>query len=114
VKTKVTGVQMNLLARMLLLAIVLGGYASAASAACSDDLVATSEKLKRTRTVMENAASGTEAAKCAAYRQHVASLTQVRAVFARCDTGANKAKNDAQVGATITEVNKQARQACKK
>ena len=105
---------MNPLARPLLLAIVLGGYASAASAACRDDLVATSEKLQRTRTVMESAANGTTAAKCAAYRQHVASLTQVRAVFARCDTGANKAKNDAQVGATLAEVNKQARQACKK
>ena len=63
---------------------------------------------------MESAANGTAAARCAAYRQHVASLTQVRAVFARCDTGANKAKNDAQVGATLAEVNKQARQACKK
>src|ERR1044072_62571 len=83
----------NLLARTLLLAIVLGGYAGAASAACRDDLVATSQNLKRTREGMERAATGSEAAKCAAYRQHVASLTQVRAVFARCDTGADKAKN---------------------
>ena len=105
---------MKLLARTLLLAIVLGGYASAASAASSDDLVATSEKLKRTRTVMENAAGGTDAGQCAAYRRHVASLTQVRAVFARCDTSANKTKNDAQVGATLAEVTRQAQQACKK
>ena len=104
---------MNLL-RTLLLATVLGGYAGAAAAACRDDLVATSQNLKRTREAMESAASGTAAVQCAAYRQHVASLTQVRAVFARCDTGANKAKNAAQVGATIVEVNKQARQACKK
>ena len=105
---------MNLIARTLLLAVALGGCASAASAACRDDLVTTSQNLKRTREAMESAASGSESAKCAAYRQHVVSLTQVRAVFARCDTGANKAKNAAQVGATITEVNKQARQACKK
>lgn len=104
---------MNLLARTLLLAIAFGGCASAASAACREDLVATNEKLKRTRTVMENAASGSSAMQCAAYRQHVASLTQVRAVFARCDTSANKAKNAAQVGSTIAEVNKQVRQACK-
>lgn len=85
-----------------------------ASAACREDLVATSEKLKRTRTVMEGAANGTPAAQCTAYRQHVASLTQVRSVFARCDTSPDKAKNDAQVGATIVEVNKQIRQTCKK
>ena len=105
---------MNLLARTLLLAIMLGISAGAASAACREDLVASSEKLKRTREGMESAAKGTAAAQCAAYRQHVASLTQVRAVFARCDTSANKTKNDAQVGATIAEVNKQAQQACKR
>jgi hypothetical protein len=38
----------------------------------------------------------------------------VRAVFARCDTGADRAKNDAQVGASIVEVDKQTQQACKK
>jgi hypothetical protein len=105
---------MNLLARTLLLAIALGGYAGGGSAACRDDLMATQQNLQRTREGMESAAKGTATAQCAAYRRHVASLTQVRSVFARCDTSANKAKNDAQVGATIAEVNKQARQACKK
>lgn len=105
---------MNLLARTLLLAIMLGGYAGAASAACREDLVASSQNLKRTREGMESAAKGTAAVQCAAYRKHVASLTQVRAVFARCDSSADKAKNDAQVGATLAEVNKQAQQACKK
>ena len=105
---------MNPLARTLLLAIVLGGCASAAAAACREDLVATSQNLKRTREGMESAANGTAAGQCAAYRRHVASLTQVRAVFARCDTSANKTKNDAQVGATLAEVTRQAQQACKK
>jgi hypothetical protein len=105
---------MNLLARTLLLAIMLGISAGAASAACREDLVASSEKLKRTREGMESAANGTAAVQCTAYRRHVASLTQVRTVFARCDTSANKMKNDAQVGATIAEVNKQAQQACKR
>ena len=105
---------MNLLARTLLLAIMLGISAGAASAACREDLVASSEKLKRTREGMESATKGTAAAQCAAYRQHVASLTQVRAVFARCDTSANKTKNDAQVGATLADVTKKAQQACKK
>ena len=76
--------------------------------------MATSQNLKRTREAMESAAGATEAARCAAYRRHVASLKQVRAVFARCDTGADRAKNDAQVGASIVEVDKQTQQACKK
>lgn len=100
--------------RVLLLAGMIAVSADAAMAACRDDLLATSQKLKQTREGMESAANGTPAAKCAAYRQHVASLTQVRTVFARCDTSADKAKNAAQVGATIAEVNKQARVACKK
>jgi len=94
--------------------VMFAAAGDAASAACREDLVATSQTLKRTREAMESAAGGTEAAKCAAYRRHVASLKQVRAVFARCDTGADKAKNDAQVGASIVEVNKQTQQACKK
>jgi len=94
--------------------VMFAAAGDAASAACREDLVATSQTLKRTREAMESAAGGTEAAKCAAYRRHVTSLKQVRAVFARCDTGADKAKNDAQVGASIAEVNRQSQQACKK
>jgi len=105
---------MSVLFRAVALAVILGASVSAASAACREDLVATSQNLQRTREGMESAAKGTAAVQCAAYRRHVASLTQVRAVFARCDTGADKAKNDAQVGATIAEVNKQVQQACKK
>ena len=105
---------MNVLFRAAALAVILGASVSAASAACREDLVATSQNLQRTREGMESAAKGTATAQCTAYRRHVASLTQVRAVFARCDTGADKAKNDAQVGATIAEVSTQVQQACKK
>lgn len=105
---------MTIVFRALMLAAMVAASTVTASAACREDLVATSQNLQRTREGMESAAKGPAGAQCAAYRRHVASLTQVRAVFARCDTGANKAKNDAQVGATLAEVNKQARQACKK
>jgi len=105
---------MNIAVRALLLAGMIAASIDAASAACREDLVATSQNLKRTREAMESAAGATDAARCAAYRRHVASLKQVRAVFARCDTGADKAKNDAQVGASIVEVDKQTQQACKK
>ena len=105
---------MNTAMRALLLAGMIAASIDAAAAACREDLVATSQTLKRTREAMESAAGGPATAQCAAYRRHVASLKQVRAVFARCDTSADKAKNDAQVGASIAEVNRQTQQACKK
>jgi hypothetical protein len=84
---------------------------SPASAACREDLVGASQTIERTRTGLESAAP---AAKCAAYRQHVAALTQVRDVFARCDTGASKAKHSEQVGASLAELRKQMQASCKR
>jgi hypothetical protein len=100
--------------RAILLTAALLVPATSASAVCREDLVASAQTLKRTREGMESAAKGNAAAQCAAFRQHVAALTKVRGVFARCDSGADKAKNDAQVGETIAVVTRQAQQACKK
>ena len=49
-----------------------------------------------------------------AYRRHVASLTQVSKVFARCDTSNNKAKNTAQTNSTLADFKRQMNDACKK
>ena len=49
-----------------------------------------------------------------AYRSHVASLTEVRKVFGRCDTSANKATNAAQTGTALAAFTKQMQEACKK
>ena len=84
--------------------------AAPASAACRDDLVSVSQTVDRTRTEL---AGAVPAAKCAAYRQHIAALGQVRDVFARCDTGASKGKNAAQVKATIADLTKQMRASCR-
>ena len=67
-----------------------------ATADCRGDLVKSEQNLNRTRGDLQQAATATPPVRCAAYRKHVASLTEVRSVFARCDTGANKA---AQCGA---------------
>jgi hypothetical protein len=52
--------------------------------------------------------------KCAAYRKHVASLTEVRRVFARCDTSANKAANAAQTNTTLAAFTQQMQENCRK
>ena len=85
-----------------------------ASAACREDLIKADQNFNRTRSVLQDAASAAPPVKCAAYRKHVASLTEVRNVFARCDAGADKAKNAAQTNAALAEFTKQMRESCKR
>ena len=87
---------------------------ASASAACRDDLIKADQNFNRTRSELQGAASAAPAAKCAAYRRHVASLAEVRKVFARCDTGGDRAKNAAQTNAALSEFTKQMRASCKK
>jgi hypothetical protein len=94
---------------LLLAAVVL---ATPAGAACRDDLIKADQNFNRTRSDLQKAAAAAPALKCAAYRRHVASLTEVRNVFARCDTGAAKAANARQVSSSLAEFNKQMRESC--
>jgi hypothetical protein len=99
--------------RTLALAAVLAAFTVAsAQADCRDDLVKADQNFAKTRSALQAAASAAPAVKCAAYRRHVASLTEVRNVFARCDTSAGKAKNAAQTNAALASFSKQAREAC--
>jgi hypothetical protein len=97
--------------------LIAGSLLAAASgnvsAACRDDLIKADQNFAQTRSALQSAASAAPAVKCAAYRRHVASLTEVRKVFARCDTGADKAKNAAQTTAALAEFTRQMRASCK-
>lgn len=100
--------------RTMIGGVLLTALASVpAAAACRDDLIKADQDIHRTRTALHNAAAAAPGPKCAAYRQHVAALTLVRNVFARCDTGPNKAKNAVQANAAIAEFTRQMRQTCK-
>ena len=101
--------------RVLSLAAAMLVFAGAsASAACRDDLIKADQNFNRTRSELQGAASAAPAVRCTAYRRHVASLTEVRNVFARCDTGGDKAKNAAQTKAALAEFTRQMRASCKK
>lgn len=104
---------MRRLAGLLLLASCTG-WTAAASAACRDDLIKADQDFSKTRTALQGAAGAATPARCAAYRRHVASLTQVRNVFARCDSGADKGKNAAQTKSALADFTKQMRETCKK
>ena len=72
-----------------------------AAADCAGDLTASQQNLEQTRAGVAAAASGTDAQKCAAQRRHYAALVKVREVFSRCDTGAKKGDNAAQLKVAI-------------
>jgi hypothetical protein len=86
--------------------------AAPAQAACRDDLIKSDQDFAKTRSALQKAAEAAPAVKCAAYRRHIASLTQFRNVLSRCDTSANKAKNAEKTNADIASFNKSMREAC--
>jgi hypothetical protein len=100
--------------RAIITAGVLFAACGSAAAACRDDLVKADQNFNRTRTELQGAANAPPPMKCAAYRRHIASLNEVRTVFARCDAGADKAKNAAQTNAALAEFTRQMRASCKK
>ncbi len=56
----------------------------------------------------------TEAAKCSAYRRHIAALNEQRAVIARCDTGPNQAQNVSVIDSQIADFSRRAEASCKR
>ena len=100
--------------RAIITAGVLFAACGSAHAACRDDLVKADQNFNRTRTELQGAANAAPPVKCAAYRRHIGSLNEVRTVFARCDAGADKAKNAAQTNSALAEFTKQMRAICKK
>jgi hypothetical protein len=100
--------------RAALACVLAACWAAAASAACRDDLIKADQDFAKSRSALQASASAGPPVKCAAYRRHVASLTQVSKVFARCDTSANKAKNAAQTSSALADFTRQMNDACKK
>lgn len=100
--------------RVLLACVLAVCTTGAASAACRDDLIKADQDFAKSRSALQASASATPPAKCAAYRRHVASLSQVSKVFARCDTSANKAKNASQTSSALTDFTRQMNEVCKK
>jgi len=86
----------------------------AASAACRDDLIKADQDFATSRSALQASANAAPAAKCTAYRRHVASLTQVSKVFARCDTRKKKKKNATQTKTALVDFTRQMNEACKK
>jgi hypothetical protein len=100
--------------RAALACLIIACSTLAASAACREDLVKADQDFAKSRSALQASATAAPAARCTAYRRHVASLTQVGRVFARCDTSADKAKNAAQTKSALADFTRQMNDACKK
>ncbi len=85
-----------------------------AAADCRRDHIAADQNVRRTRVAIEKVMNDTEAAKCSAYRRHIAALTAQRGVIARCDTGPNQAQNIGAVDSQIADFNRRAGASCKR
>jgi hypothetical protein len=94
--------------------VLSAALVQSAAAACREDLIKADQDFAKSRSALQASANAAPAAKCAAYRRHVASLAQVGKVFARCDTGADKVKNAAQAKSALTDFTRQMNEACKK
>lgn len=88
--------------------------AGPAAAACREELVTAAKGLETSRAGVAAAAKGAAPAKCAADRQHLAALRQVRDVFGRCDKSAAKAKNLGQVDGSIAVTARNVEHSCKR
>jgi predicted phage gp36 major capsid-like protein len=93
---------------------VLACGVGSAVADCREDHAAADQNVRRTRVAIEKVMNDTEAAKCSAYRRHIAALTEQRGVIARCDTGPNRTQNVSAIDGQITDFSRRAEASCKR
>lgn len=84
------------LALSLLALLLLADQAAAQRprpATCSRDLFQNEAGFRRQQARLAAVANADQATQCRAYREHVAYLQNARAVFATCQTGAERERN---------------------
>ncbi len=94
------------------LAAVLAG-AVPAFADCASDLTASQQTLEQTRAAVAATAASSDAQKCATQRRYYAALVKVREVFSRCDSGAKKGNNAAQLTVAINDFKSKMPRGCR-
>lgn len=104
----------NLLTAPTIGIILLACSVGSAVADCRADHMAADQNVRRTRVAIEKVMNDTEAAKCSAYRRHIAALTEKRKVIERCDTGPNRAQNVSAIDSQIADFGRRAEASCKR
>lgn len=86
-----------------LLAAVPPAVAQARPATCSRDLFQNEGALRRQQTRLSAVANADQATQCRTWREHVGFLQSARAVFATCQTGAERAQNVALMDSDLAD-----------
>lgn len=77
--------------------------AQARPATCSRDLFQNEAGLRQQQTRLTQAAGADQARQCSAFREYVGWLQKSRAVFATCQSGAEREQNVAQMDAELAD-----------
>lgn len=77
--------------------------AQARPATCSRDLFQNEGALRRQQTRLAGVATADQATQCRTWREHVGFLQNARAVFATCQTGAEREQNVAMMDSDLKD-----------
>ena len=91
---------------LALAALLLAGPAVAQQprpATCSRDLFQNEAGLRQQQTRLAGVATADQATQCRAYREHVGYLQKSRAVFATCQSGAERERNVAEMDSDLRD-----------
>ncbi len=86
-----------------LLAAAEPAVAQARPATCSRDLFQNEAALRRQQTRLAGVANADQATQCRTWREHVGFLQNARAVFATCQTGAEREQNVAMMDSDLKD-----------
>lgn len=86
-----------------LLAAAQPAVAQARPATCSRDLFQNEAALRRQQTRLSAVANADQATQCRTWREHVGFLQGARAVFATCQSGAERSQNVASMDSDLAD-----------
>lgn len=88
---------------LALVPISEGAVAQNQPAACSRDLFQNEGALRRQQTRLSAVANADQATQCRTWREHVGFLQSSRAVFATCQSGAQREQNVAMMDSELAD-----------
>jgi len=88
---------------LALLALAPPAYAQNRPATCSRDLFQNEAALRRQQTRLSAVANADQATQCRTWREHVGFLLSARAVFATCQSGAEREQNVAMMNSELAD-----------
>lgn len=93
-------------------AVIAPAAASEDSKTCQRDAIIVLSQVRAARADLSEAATGSDKARCAAWRNQAAALRKASAFYKRCQTGDERARNIANANAGAAQYDNAARTQC--